>query len=70
MRAAAGPGVFSCEEFCAEAPAATSLPPPPAAPPRAEEPISFKGLCANCENRATCTLLRPESGVWHCEEYR
>jgi hypothetical protein len=29
----------------------------------------FKGLCKNCDNRLTCTLPRPESGVWHCEEY-
>jgi hypothetical protein len=28
-----------------------------------------RGLCANCENRKTCTFPRPEEGVWHCEEY-
>ncbi len=28
------------------------------------------GLCANCDHRDTCTLPRPEGGVWHCEEYR
>ena len=28
------------------------------------------GLCPNCENRPSCTYARPESGVWHCEEYR
>lgn len=28
------------------------------------------GLCVNCEHRATCTLPRPASGVWNCEEYR
>lgn len=27
------------------------------------------GLCANCENRYDCTFEKPESGVWHCEEY-
>lgn len=30
----------------------------------------FAGLCANCENRNTCTFERSESGVWHCEEYK
>jgi len=30
----------------------------------------YKGLCTNCENRRTCTLGKPEGGVWHCEEYR
>lgn len=29
----------------------------------------FKGLCVNCENRATCKLPKSETGVWHCEEY-
>ena len=30
----------------------------------------FKGLCINCENREICNLQVPESGVWHCEEYK
>ncbi len=29
-----------------------------------------RGLCANCDLWGTCALPRPESGVWHCEEYR
>ncbi len=29
-----------------------------------------RGLCSLCENRTTCTYPRPETGVWHCEEYR
>ncbi|HON37571.1 MAG: hypothetical protein ACOX3E_16290 [Desulfomonilia bacterium] len=28
------------------------------------------GLCGNCVNRDTCRFPRPESGVWHCEEYQ
>lgn len=28
------------------------------------------GLCANCAERETCTLPRPEEGVWHCSEYK
>lgn len=27
------------------------------------------GLCATCQRVGECTLHRPESGVWHCEEY-
>jgi hypothetical protein len=27
------------------------------------------GLCSNCIHRKTCGFSRPESGVWHCEEY-
>lgn len=30
----------------------------------------FKGICVNCENRFHCTLVKPESGIWHCEEYK
>jgi hypothetical protein len=28
-----------------------------------------KGLCINCNSRDSCMLPRPESGIWHCEEY-
>jgi hypothetical protein len=31
--------------------------------------VKLAGLCMNCENRDTCTYPKPESGVWHCEEY-
>jgi hypothetical protein len=31
---------------------------------------NLKGLCVNCANLGTCTFPKPESGVWHCEEYR
>ncbi len=27
-------------------------------------------LCSNCDERPTCAFPKPESGVWHCEEYR
>ncbi len=32
-------------------------------------PDCVMGLCINCLHRETCGLPRPESGVWHCEEY-
>jgi hypothetical protein len=28
-----------------------------------------KGLCINCDNRASCLFPIVEGGVWHCEEY-
>jgi hypothetical protein len=28
-----------------------------------------KGLCLNCAHHDGCRLPRPETGVWHCEEY-
>ncbi len=28
------------------------------------------GLCSNCKNRKNCSFPKPESGVWHCEEYQ
>lgn len=34
-----------------------------------KETNGLSGLCSNCENRDTCTYQKPESGVWHCEEY-
>jgi hypothetical protein len=30
----------------------------------------YNGLCKNCENRKSCTLNKPEGGIWHCQEYR
>ncbi len=30
----------------------------------------FQGLCINCEDRHTCNLMKPNGGVWHCQEYR
>lgn len=28
-----------------------------------------KGLCLNCVHRDDCQMAKPETGVWHCEEY-
>ena len=61
--------IFFCEMFEVFAP-------PPVATPAAREPAArqdaeeYKGLCVNCDNRDTCTLPRPEGGIWHCQEYR
>ncbi len=30
----------------------------------------IRGLCSICEGREACTFVKPEGGVWHCEEYR
>ena len=32
-------------------------------------PGRMKGLCTNCDNRASCLFPIVEGGVWHCEEY-
>lgn len=29
----------------------------------------YKGLCKNCRKRKTCTLPKPDGGLWRCEEY-
>ena len=39
---------------------------PPVASPK---PPIEAGICVNCEKRATCTVERPDGGIWHCEEY-
>jgi hypothetical protein len=64
--------ILFCELFEASAPAPTAAPAaaPPAALAGGQGAVEHKGLCANCENRETCTMARPEGGVWHCEEYR
>jgi len=30
----------------------------------------YMGLCGNCDYRETCTHIKPESGIWHCEDYQ
>ena len=30
----------------------------------------YMGLCVNCDHRETCTLCKPEGGVWQCGEYQ
>ncbi len=32
-------------------------------------PGRMKGLCINCDNRASCIFPIQDGGVWHCEEY-
>jgi len=61
--------VHSCEEFYAFTPA-TVVEPPAAQRPAKEDSVPLRGLCGNCESRQTCTMHRPESGIWHCEEYQ
>ncbi len=63
--------IFFCEEFVVFGAASA------AESDRTEEKPSKKwsanghiGLCTNCENARTCTLPKPQGGVWHCEEYR
>lgn len=30
----------------------------------------YRGLCKLCTIREGCVFPKPESGVWHCEEYK
>ena len=29
----------------------------------------YPGICSTCAKRDTCTLPKPEGGVWQCEEF-
>jgi len=57
--------VYDCEDY----EAAPGMEHVPVQAPESRVVPTYKGLCATCEHRADCTLARPESGVWHCEEY-
>jgi len=66
---------FYCEEFeIGKGPFAETIEKAKSLPAYsldADEEISKSlGLCSNCESRRSCTFLKPEGGVWHCEEYR
>jgi hypothetical protein len=32
--------------------------------------VTDMGLCARCGSEEVCTLERPESGVWRCNDFR
>jgi hypothetical protein len=69
---ARGPS-FYCEEFEIESVPARipwDTPRPQDSLVVSNEAVNWIGLCCDCENRQTCVFLRPEGGVWHCEEYR
>ena len=70
--------VLQCEEFEPDEPPPRERPAKQASLPRSSEVGrgprkgklgNLKGLCVDCDNRGTCMYPKPESGVWHCEEY-
>lgn len=63
--------ILYCEEFDSGlTPVSAHKPAEKAEAVQPKEDHGLKGLCVNCDNRHTCTFPKPESGVWHCEEYR
>ena len=64
------PGVliWECENFDGYAEPRRSRSPVFAA--QALDKGGHRGLCVNCGNKDTCRFARPETGVWHCEEYK
>ncbi len=64
--------VWYCETFDDYVPVQESIPKTEKKiEPKTEDPGQgvFEGLCMNCAHCATCTFIKPEGGVWHCEEY-
>ena len=33
-------------------------------------PSDILGLCSDCNHYSYCSFPKPESGVWHCEDYQ
>jgi len=64
--------IFFCEEFdvFVPVPASERARAVPMQPTRRQSTNEPTGLCMNCDDAETCTLPKPEGGVWHCEEYR
>jgi hypothetical protein len=63
--------VFFCEEFDVFVPVQASAVSESMSTqqPKRQNVSRGIGLCVNCDNAKTCTLPKPEGGVWHCEEY-
>ena len=64
--------IFFCEEFDVFVPVPVSplTQAMPTQPPERQNTSGRTGLCMNCDSAETCTLSKPEGGVWHCEEYQ
>lgn len=64
--------VLECDEFDDRVDVPRRLPRPDLQSIGPSESASelYKGLCINCEVRATCMLRPPGMTVWHCEEYQ
>ena len=69
-----GKVVLQCEEFEGYDPLPSRVEARATAPVEVVEPGSaadrLLGLCGSCERQSACTFNRPDSGVWHCEEYQ
>jgi hypothetical protein len=68
-----GQPVIFCEEFSSETTRFVEEVRVEAPAPTVEDMKlwdEYKGLCVNCDQRETCAIRRPETGIWHCEEYR
>lgn len=62
--------VMQCEEFEGLTSRVIPFPIEAVRPVTEETEVSpLRGLCRNCDQRATCTYHKPAGGVWHCEEY-
>ena len=62
--------IFHCNEFeTVEAEPVKTAVQEPQTEEKQTDTQTFKGLCVNCANRHTCKIHKPESGIWHCEEY-
>jgi len=63
--------ILQCGQFELAFPEANrhSAAPSRALPVQAPDSGEYAGLCASCEKRETCTYIKPEGGIWRCEEY-
>ena len=68
FHASRGPALF-CELFDNYVPPEKTLSAKSSEPPHQHADMKFAGLCMNCDHRMDCNHSRPESGVWHCEDY-
>lgn len=61
--------IFQCEEF-EDAVVMPQLAQDPGEYTSAVLYSSLKGLCMNCDLAGICSIPKPETGVWFCNEYK
>jgi hypothetical protein len=63
--------ILQCEQFEMAFPEEGNRVPgrPRVLPRNGRDTHKYAGLCSNCEKREACTYVKPEGGVWRCDEY-
>jgi hypothetical protein len=61
--------IYECEEYVSTGKTVPTMPSMKTVANTRSNGSEKLGLCSTCVWVETCTFIRAEGGVWHCEEY-